>query len=260
MLRAALALVVALAAATGFADAACSLREQPTKRVDLESGVSNDTLTQNRGNWDEQYVTLVDRDGNARSAYVRAADDTRFNQSDPSYEAGTYVSVDPKLILNAIANFSPTHQVLPDSTLQGGLDARTGGGYGYQLEYGQRNFTASTADIGTIGADRYFGVDRIAATVSLARLSGVPGLAMSEGVTFARYLPCDGLSFSTSTGRDVESTGVGANLAVYHAISYDVNDVHWFTPHLALNVGMGWYLLVGAYDRFEIRIALHERL
>src|SRR6202007_3067870 len=104
--------------------------------------------TQNRGNWDEQYVTLVDRDGTAHSAYLRAADDTRFGQSDPSYEGGTYVAVDPKLILNAIANFSPTHQVLADSTLQGGFDARTGGGYGYQAEYAQRNFSTTIADIG----------------------------------------------------------------------------------------------------------------
>lgn len=258
--RAAVALVALMAALAHPALASCGLREQPTKRVDVESGIADDTLTKNRGEWDEEYVNVVARDGNARSGYVRVADDSRFGENDPSYEAGTYIAVTPGMTLNAIANISPTHQVLPGTSLEGGLDLSGNAGFDYSVEYAQRDFTLSDADVSTIGLSRYFGSDRLAATMNVAHLSNVPGLAVSEGLSFARYLACDSMSFSVSTGRDVESTGVGSNVAVYQANSYDINDLHWFTPHFALNVGGGWYLLVGAYSRFEIRIAVHERL
>ncbi len=240
--------------------AACLFTDPPAKRLDVEAGSTSDTLTGNRGTWNEQYLTVATRDGPGHAAYAAVTTDQRFGLDDITYEGGAYVPLAPKLTLDAIASFSPTHQVLPDSALQGGLDLRAGNGYGYQATYAQRNYPSAIADIATAGADRYRGNRHFSVTVTAVHLSNVPGIAMSADAAYTGYLRCDTLSVAVSGGRDVENTGTGANVAIYQTISYSANDLHWLTPHTALAFGAGWYLLTGAYDRFELHVALHERL
>ncbi len=240
--------------------AACQFADPPAKTMDVEAGSTTDTLTGDRENWNAQYISVATRDGPAHAAYADVTTDQRFGLSDITYEAGSYFPLAPKLMFDAIASFSPTHQVLPNSALQGGLDLRAGNGYGYQAGYAQRNYPSAIADIATAGADRYRGNRHCSVMVTAVHLSNVPGIAMSAGVAYASYLRCDTLSLALSGGRDVENTGVGSNVALYQTISYTANDLHWFTPHTALGFGVGWYLLTGAYDRFEFHIALHERL
>lgn len=240
--------------------AACQFAEPPAKTLDVEAGSTTDSLTGNRGTWDEQYVSVNTRNGPGHAAYADVTTDQRFGLSDITYEGGWYVPLAPKLLFDAVAAFSPTHQVLPDSALQAGLDLRAGNGYGYQTSYAQRNYPTAVANIATVGADRYRGNHHFSMTLTAVHLSNAPGIAMSAGVAYTGYLRCDNLSFALSGGRDVENTGVGANVAIYQTISYTASDLHWFTPHTALAFGAGWYLLTGAYDRFELHVALHERL
>ena len=256
---AALALCALAAASPLRVAASCSFKEFPSKSVQIEEGVSSSPLTRNRGVWHEDSLLVVARDGNKRSGYVRAASDQRFGLTDNVYEGGAYLGVSPHLILNAIGSFSPQHQTLPSSTTGGGADVRTGGGYGYQIQYTARTYTSLSANTTTLGADRYFADRRVALIISMATLSNVPGTAISEGLTYARYLPCDNESFNVSSGRDVENAGAGT-LALYRTITYDANDVHWFTTRFGLDMGAGWSVLIGAYNRFEVRVALRERI
>ncbi len=240
--------------------AMCQFADPPAKRLDVQAGSTSDTLTENRGTWNEQSLSVATRDGPGRGAYAAVTSDQRFGLSDITYEGGWYTPLATKVLFDVIAAFSPTHQVLPNSALQGGLDLRSGGGYGYQASYAQRNYSSAVADIATVGADRYRGNHHFSISLTAVHLSDVPGTAMSAGIVYTGYLHCDNLSFALSGGRDVENTGVGANVAIYQQISYTADDLHWFTPHTALGFGGGWYLLTGAYDRFELHIALHERL
>ena len=258
----AFALAAAVVAATlcpQLVRAACTVPPPPVKTVTVEAGASRDAVTKGPA-WEEQSLSIASRDGNRFSAYGRFASDTRFGSTDPSYEAGVYSALGPHLIANVEGAFSPTHDFLPATTETGGLDWRTNGGYGYQSQFTQRNYATQIAGITTLGADRYAGVNRYALGVTLANLSSVPGTAVTVHGAFARYLACDDETFSVSGGRDVEPTGVAGQVAVYQSYSYDVNDVHWFTPRTALNAGAAWILLIGAYDRFELRLALRERL
>ena len=242
------------------AQAGCGMTELPAKTVQAEAGVVSDALTGNRAGWNESYLLVAARDGNTRSVYARAATDQRFGVSDSQYEGGVSLAAFRHLNFNVSAAYSPQHQTLPQSALSGGVDVRGGGGYGYQLQYSARSYSTVNADTISAGADRYFRDRRVAVAFSFAQLSNVPGTAVSAGVRYGRYLPCDNESITIATGRDVENTGVGSNLAVYRAYTYDVNDLHWLSPRFAVNLGAGWNLLSGAYDRFEVRFALHERL
>ncbi len=258
--RLVLATVALAVTIPGHVAARCALPPPPTQRVVLQEGASAATLTKGRGNWSGASVLVVARDGNKRSAYVRAADDVRFGEDDNEYEAGTYLAVTPHVIADLIGSFSPQHNVLPASSAQGDLDLRAGGGYGYQAGYATRQYTSVGASIEHVGMDRYFRDLRLAGTITFARLSNVPGIALSEGVSMARYLPCDTENFALSTGRDVENVGFGTPPAVYHSLSFSLGDTHRLSSRIGLAIAMGWYGLTGAYDRLEVRVALRERL
>jgi YaiO family outer membrane protein len=249
------AIAVALCAYPAGAACTAPLSE---RTLTVEAGATTDAVT-NRGSWQEQSLTVVSRDGNRSSLYGRAASDQRFGSTDPSYEIGAYSALGPHFIGNVEGSFSPTHIILPATTETGGLDWRTNGGYGYQAQYTQRNYTAQNAGIVSFGADRYHGANRYALGVTLAGVTSVPGIALTMRGTFARYFTCDEESFGVSGGRDVESTGVPGRVATFKALSFDANVVHWFSRHWGLNAGVGWYLLIGAYDRFQVRVALRER-
>ncbi|MGC8486494.1 MAG: YaiO family outer membrane beta-barrel protein, partial [Candidatus Baltobacteraceae bacterium] len=122
------------------ASALCTIPPPPAQRVTLEEGTSSATLTKNRGNWSSSSLVLEERDGNKHSAYVRAADDVRFGQNDNDYEGGAYLAVRPHAIVDIIGSFSPQHNILPASSVQGDIDLRSGAGYGYQAGYASRQY------------------------------------------------------------------------------------------------------------------------
>jgi YaiO family outer membrane protein len=254
-----IALFLCIMLACGDAEASCRSVEPPSRSLTAQLGATTDTLTGNHSDWNEQYLILSTRAGPAHASYASVTADQRFGLSDVTYEAGTYFLLAPKLYADAIASFSPTHQVLPNSTLQGGLDLRLDRGYGIQAGFTQRNYPTAVAGILTTGADRYAGNDHVSITITAVHLSNVPGIAMSAGIAYARTLRCDDLYLAVSGGRDVENTGVGANVAIYQTINYTASVNHWLSPFTAIRLGAGWYLLTGAYDRFEVHLAINQR-
>lgn len=255
----AIACALGVAACGVPADAACSLGDPATRYVQVDTGASNASVTRGNLPWREQFVQAVVRDGNARSAYARAASDERFGTTDPSYEGGIYDAIAPNVVAGLVAGFSPTHAFSPGSMLGGGLDVRASRGYGVQAQYVERAYTAQNAGITTFGLDRYAGTSHVAVAVTGAVLSNVPGVALSERVGYDRTSGCDEQRFALSAGRDVESTGTSNHVAVYEAYSYNASNTHWMNRRLAWQAGAGWDVLVGAYSRFEIRVSLRER-
>ena len=238
---------------------ACLFVDPPAKRVDVEAGSTTDTLTGNRGTWNEQYLSVATRDGPEHAAYAAVTSDQRFGLSDITYEAGAYLPVAPSSRSTPsppLARLTRCFRIRPSkaaSTSEPVTDTVT--------RQPTRNETIPVRlrTLRRPARDRYRGNRHFSVTITAVHLSNVPGTAMSAGVAYTGYLRCDTLSLALSGGRDVESTGVGANVALYQTISYTANDLHWFTPHTALGFGAGWYLLTGAYDRFELHVALHER-
>lgn len=256
-IRSALAVLLFAAALPAAAHAACPA--QSTSAIDLESGASTSAVSNDRRSWNGRYVLASIRGANNDAVYGRASHEERFGAADDAYETGAYLRFARRATLGLIAATSPQHHVLPQSVLGASLDLRAGAGLGYQVGFAERTYDEQRAAVVTAGADRYSGDSRVALLVTLARLSNVPGLAMTETLQTARFLPCDTLGTSLSIGRDVENLGSGSRVAVYPTLSLDVNDLHWLSDRTALNAGVGWSALGGVYSRLEVRIALHRR-
>ena len=240
-------------------DAACSLSDPANRYVQVDTGATNATVSRGNPPWREQFVQAVVRDGNTHSVYLRAADDQRFGKTDPNYEGGVYDKLAPNVIADLVAGFSPTHAFVPATMVGGGVDVRASRGYGVQAQYVERAYSTQNAGITTLGFDRYVGTAHLDVAFTGAVLSNVPGVALSERAGYDRSAGCDDETFVVSAGRDVESTGVKTNVAVYQAYSYNASDTHWMNPHLAWQFGAGWDVLVGAYSRLEFRVSLRER-
>ena len=248
--------IVALLCVTP-ARAECPVAEQ-VKYVEVEGGGTTDNLTQGREQWNGQYLQALAKNGAASTVFARAGFDQRFGQNDPSYEAGAYANIVPHVTANVDASFSPTHIVLPNDQLGGGLDWRIGDGYGLQAQYTDRTYPTQSAGITALGIDRYVGTQHFTAGVTFATLTGVPGTALTERIGYGRTYRCDAVSFTVANGRDVELIAPGS-LGIYHTVVLDGNDVHWLTQHVGLDLGLGWYVLTGAYNRLEARFAVRER-
>lgn len=241
------------------ASAKCSLGDPAKRYVQVDAGSSDSSVSRGNLPWHESFLQAVMRNGNARSAYLRTATDERFGTTDPNYEAGAYEELGPNVVADAVAGYSPTHAFLPASILGGGLDVRASHGYGAQAQYVERAYSAQNAGITTLGFDRYAGWSHVDVAVTSAVLSNVPGTAVSERVGYDRDTVCDQTSFVVSAGRDVESTGVGNNVAVYEEHLYYAGNTHWMNARLAWQARATWDLLTGAYSRFEIGVMLRER-
>ena len=252
-------LIIALVAAPELARASCA-PQPPAPVTELEGGTSSSAVSHNHGSWNRAYLLATLHNTSNGAIYAGAAREERFNSSDNAYEAGFYQRIARNLTLTGSGTVSPQHDFLPENSLSGGLELRGGDGYGAQVGYTTRNYVDQRAQIVTTGIDRYAGNSRVGFVVSLAGLTNVTGVAMSETLQAAKYLPCDTAQASLSLGRDVENTGAVNQVAVYSTRSIDLNDIHWFSPRTALNAGVGWYVLTGAYARLEVRLAIRQRL
>lgn len=256
--RAAVAFALAAALAPAAAHASCPAAPAAA-RVEIESGASSSSVSNDRGGWNGRYVTASVHGADDNGAYARAERDERFGAVDDSYEAGLYARIAPRAIVNLVAASSPEHHFLPQTVLGGSIDLREGSGYGLQAGYDSRTYSTQRASILSAGADRYAGTSRVAFTVTFAQLSNVPGIAMTETLQASRYLSCDTLAAAVSVGRDVENAAAGGPVAVYPTLALDLNDLHWLSAHTALNAGVGWNVLGRAYSRLEVRVALRQR-
>jgi YaiO family outer membrane protein len=228
--------------------------------VQVEAGWNNDQLTGNRVPWNEQYLNAIVKEGNGLTYYGNISQNERFSRHDTRYEAAVYLPTDTRHSnLMVDAAFSPQHDVLPASEIEGAYDLRAGGGYGYDGGFDERNYANTNVSIYTAGADRYFGVNQLAYVASFAALKGSPGVAFSQTMRWSVFEGADRFSVAASAGRDVENTGVGNNVAVFRTFVLDGDALHWFNSQTALHFGIGYDgLYPHAYDRFEVRLGLRE--
>jgi YaiO family outer membrane protein len=226
----------------------------------VEFGWTSDQLSNQRGVWNEGALLASYKEASGFAAYAAAATNQRFSKLDDSYDFGVYLPVSKnRSNVNFDVGFSPQHNILPAEAFAVNLDARSGGGYGYQLALSERNYTAVTASGVGAGVDRYWGNQRLQYMTNFVTLSQVPGVAFLQIVRWQLFAPRDTLSLTASGGREVENTGL--SIAAYRSALFDVDDVHWFDPTTAIHVGVGYYALSPeAYNRFEARLALRRRI
>lgn len=228
--------------------------------IDIEAGGYQDQLSNSRGSWNDNYLLAIVRDPKSSfSVYALGSQDSRFGFRDHRFEFGVSAPTDgPHGTLSVYGAYSPEHNVLAQNEFGVGYDLRAGGGYGYQVALADRAYPSVNALIYTVGADRYFGNNRVAYVLSIAQLNNVPGVALSHTLRYSHYAAKDTINLGVTVGQDVENTGT--RIAVYATPSVDLDVLHWTDPTTGVHIGLGFYNVAGAYGRFEVRLGLRKRI
>jgi YaiO family outer membrane protein len=183
----------------------------PTPMTWIEAGGSLSNLTNNRGNWQCEYVATGTTRGR-REFDAELLRTQRFGAGDNQVLLGSYWPTSPATIAHVEVDWSPTHRILPQLAFVASLEHRLDRGWGYILGLGARSYPGLGVQTQSIVVDRYWKSFRAAYTIVGAQLSNVPGVAVDHAVSFTHYYDPDqrsAITLSAAFGRDVENVGSG---------------------------------------------------
>jgi YaiO family outer membrane protein len=251
-----------VAGVTGVSAATLTPAPDPTATpiLQFDTGASSASLTNGFGEWHSAYATAEWKAAPRRDDYVTFTEATRNGVTDPIYLAGAVFPASSQTILSFEGSFSPTHTFSPESTLSASLDHRLTDGWGYQLGTRHVTYPALTADIESLGADRYFGHYHVAYTLSLVGLSNVTGPAVDHRLSFTRSYGREdesSTSFVVSSGRDVES--VNSLVAVYPLFEVDLAGRQSLGHHISLGYDLFTLRQGSLYHQTGVQLDLRER-
>jgi len=252
--------IVALVALTTSAQAS-EPKPTPAPLITLELGTTQEHLTNGYGNWQSLYFFASDKFSPRRVAYGSVTTDRRFGSTDETYVAGFYIPPSPNTTLNVEFGYSPTHIVLPQSSLALSLDHRLASGWGYTLGAQHRGYTGTDVQIGSLLVDRYWGKYRAAYTITGAQLSSVAGTALSHGALLTRYYGTDqesSVTLSLDAGREVEN--VGSTVITSSVAGAALYGVHWFGLHWGVPWAVSIHRQGSLYTRSGVQIGVRARL
>lgn len=233
----------------------------PTPAITLELGTSSEQLSNGRGTWQSTYATASERLAPRKVAYLTVADDRRFGYADSDYTAGFYTPPSANTILNLEVSYSPTHAVLPQSELVASLDHRLADGWGYTLGLGERHYSSTDVQLGSVLIDRYWKAYRAMYSVTASHISNVAGTSVGHSASLTYYYGVgqdSSVSGGVNAGREADNVG---NAVIASAVwGAHVNGVHWFTPRWAV-AWLASTLRQGAfYTRSGVRAGVRLRL
>lgn len=232
----------------------------PTPESTYEIGGSNDSLSNGKGSWQSAYMSYVWHADARRAIYGTLSSNTRFGNTDPQYTVGIYVPASANTILNVETSLSPTHVVLPSSTVLVSLEHRFALGWGYVLGADHRAYPGLDVVGESLLVDRYWGNFRAAYKISSVQLSNVPGSAFTHTALLAHTYGADGLSqvvLSLYIGRDAENVGPGVLVSAVSGAS--IGGTHWSARKWALVWSLETTRQGSLYSRSGVQIGIRRR-
>lgn len=124
---------------------------------EIEAGFRYDYLNNGFANWNSYYLSVSKRFANDVVLYGTAEQTRRFNLRDYQFIAGVYLPVSSSATLLMEGQFSPSHKVLPSSSLLGMVLIDLSGGWGTQLGVRQTHYPSVMSWTYTGMLERYFG-------------------------------------------------------------------------------------------------------
>ncbi|HZZ63899.1 MAG TPA: YaiO family outer membrane beta-barrel protein, partial [Candidatus Baltobacteraceae bacterium] len=76
----------------------------PAPVVDVETGVSHESLSNGRPPWNSQYILLTAKNAEHQVMYMQLSSNQRFNQNDDQILLGAYIPVGERWTATAEAN------------------------------------------------------------------------------------------------------------------------------------------------------------
>jgi YaiO family outer membrane protein len=203
-------------------------------RTEAEIGFTREPLTNSLPAWRSVYFEAEHRFADRHTLYGGVRKTERFGLDDTEVHSGLYFPLGATWTSLVEASVSPTHRVLPGTSLFGELHKRLPGGWGAGLALRHGEYNQTGTQIASLLVERYWDSFRGAYTLYSARPEGASSASSHRLQLSYYYGDRSSIGLSVSTGREVENVGPPRGV-----ISSDVQNVtltgrHWFAPGWAL--------------------------
>lgn len=225
----------------------------------VETGSSHESLTNDRGTWDDQYVRFVKSDANHQQVYASLESTQRYGKRDDRETFGFYLPLGPNWLANVEAAASNSHHVLPSSSVSA-IVQYSSGAHWYEGA-GVRNvqYDAGTVNEELVTLEHYWSSYRFSYMLTVATLSGT-GTQSEHSFEMDRYYGNDSsfVALSYVTGREIDDFGLSA-LEVSSVRGWSLGGRHWVAPNWAIAYGYSRNEQGTLYTRTGERVALDYR-
>lgn len=232
----------------------------PAPVMDYQAGVTHETLTNGRPDWDTQYLRLIRRTAQNQTLYVQFETTSRFNQQDDQLMLGMYLPLGKQWMFQGEGTTSNTHYILPSMSVYGGVQYNSGGNWFEGLGARHTEYDADTVNAAVFSIEHYWKRYRVYYALTAANLAGT-GTDVEHAIEFDNYYGKQGTSYvgiGYITGREVENVGLPG------LITSDVNGVnilgrHWMNDRWAIIYGLGTFTQGTFYTRAGGHLGLDYR-
>jgi YaiO family outer membrane protein len=217
---------------------------------------SRQDLSNGYGAWNEGSVNVVHKFSQRQVVYGAFVETDRFGKRDRQAMIGYYQPLDKDWTLLLEANASPTHKILPRFSVMAQLERSLGNGWIAQAGFRRTELDTAKVNIAKLGAEKYWGKNRAAYTLSIINLEET-GNSASNRIVFDRYYGNDlsSIGVGFSVGREIENIG---NSRILQSDIYNLtlSGKHWFNPRFGIGYGYSYHKQGDIYSRRGLNVGL----
>jgi len=213
------------------------------RAVQAEIGYSNDTLSNGRAPWSEEYLRVYKAFGKGENFYGAYRMTNRFSLTDQEIMLGGTTNLSPNWHLNLEASISPTHNVLAQWTgsaeLYHAIASQWGIYFGEQYRQYNNSTVNANVNIQNVGIEHYFGNWRLAYTFRLSEVSGTTQTGTSHSLELDDYYADqDKIGLLLVGGQEVDNNGP-SSIILGDVRTAMIVGAHWFSPTWGMTYGFG---------------------
>ena len=155
-------------------------------------------------------------------------------------------------------SYSPTHEVLAQSSVYAFLQKSFGSGWGLGVGLRHNEYTSTASNVASLLAERYWGSFRGAYTLYSGRPEGASSAASHRLQLSYYYDDRNAVGMSYTNGREVENVGPPRGVVATDVQSWSVGGQHWFAPSWALTYDLTQHEQGTLYRRQGLQLGLRR--
>jgi YaiO family outer membrane protein len=227
-------------------------------RPELEMGFRYDQLSKGFANWTSYYIEGSKRFANDSVIYASLQHASRFNLGDNEILAGVYIPLASSITLLMEGNFSPTHKVLPRSSVLGQLLIPLVNGWGMQMGARQTQYANARTRTYIGIAERYWSSFRAAYTLNWTQVKDA-GSGNSHVFTLNYYYDeANTAGLSYTFGKEVERVSSTRVLAT-QVQNVSIKGRHWFNSEWGVSWSLQYHHQGNIYNKYGTSLGLRYR-
>jgi YaiO family outer membrane protein len=220
----------------------------------IEIGGSHDSLSNQRAEWNAQYLEFSKRLAPRTSLYAGAQRTERFDLEDAQFQLGGSIPLSERWTLQLDGTYSPTARVVARHSETVRLQHSFDFGLVLAAGYRYREYSVNDTQAALFSAEQYLGNFRLAYNYSPSFVRNES--AHNHNVQLGYWYTDDSfVNLSYSVGNEInnietsESQGRDIRLVSFQVESYGINGRHWITPEWAISWSFGHQWLGPFFER-----------